>query len=184
MEQEPKVSVPAKGTSFRKVTKSYNRAAAQREPAKYTLSPSGLIRSNTEGKELTRELVRDEKGDPDNFQLTSGGNEELGQLALYLGEAGDTGLMRVTLYKNSLSFHAGAAFEEYPKLRPHTKVDCFISKSTDAEGAACLIVQIAGASPTHKVKRKGSGTKAEKKDDPKKDEVKKDPSADEAEAGE
>lgn len=142
-------------TSFRRVKKSFNAAGgARRGEPKMTTTRTGLIRSNAAGKDLTLDWIKQQGGDPNNFQLAFGGNEEKGQLALYVPIPEDTGLMKVAIYKNSISFHAGAAFQESPKLRPVTTVDCHVEATVDAEGVPCLVIQIHGASPTRTVKRK------------------------------
>lgn len=149
---------PGKGISFRRVTKSFNTAGgARRDEAKMTVSKTGAIRSNVEGKEAAVEFVREQGANPADFQLGFGGNEEAGLLALYAGQPGDTGLMKVSIYKHSISFHAGAAFKEFPKLRPATTVDCHIERTTDADGVPCLAVHILSGAPTRTVKRKESG---------------------------
>lgn len=148
----------AQGTSFRKVTRSFNAASgARRKSSKMTVSRTGAVRSNTDGKELSQEFVRAGGGDPENFQVVVGGNEEKGQLALYLPQPGDAGLMKVAVYENSIAFHVGAAFAEYPKLRPVTTVDCAVESTVDADGIPCLVIQIHGATPTRTVKRKNKG---------------------------
>jgi len=153
------------GTSFRKVTRSFNTSGgARREPAKMTVSRTGAIRSNTEGKEMAQEYVRAEGGNPDDFQLAFGGNEDKGQLALYLPKPGDLGVMKVSIYRSSIAFHAGAAFVEHPKLRPVTRVECNVTPTTDAEGVACLVVQIHGATPAPVVKRKKGESDSAKPD--------------------
>ncbi|HWI63350.1 MAG TPA: hypothetical protein VNT75_16050 [Symbiobacteriaceae bacterium] len=143
------------GTSFRKVTKSYNSAGgALREPPKIVVSPTGASRGNTEAKLMAQDFVRQQGGDPESFQFVFGGSEEMGQLALYNPLPGESGVMKVSLHDNSLLFHAGAAFEEHPKLRPVTTVDCSVVSTVDSEGTPCLVVQIHGATPTRTVKRK------------------------------
>ncbi len=151
---------PKSAKKFKRVTKSFNTAGgARRGEPKMTASPTGAMRSNSEGKDLVMNWVREHNGNPHNFQLTFGGDEEAGQLALYLPREGDTGMMKVSIYDNSISFHAGAAFKDMPDLRPVTKVDCLIHPDVDDEDVPCLIVQVGGASPTRSVKRK----KAEEK---------------------
>jgi hypothetical protein len=149
-----KSSEPGKGTSFKRVTKCFNTASGSRRgEAKMTVSTTGAIRSNAEGKDLVGAFIKSQGLDPNNYQLGFGGNEDLGQLALYAPKPGDEGLMKVSMYKNAISFHAGAAFKESPRLRPSTKVECFVEPDTDADGEPCLVVHVGGGTPTRTVKR-------------------------------
>jgi hypothetical protein len=61
--------------------------------------------------------------------------------------------MQVTQWKNSLTFHCGAVFEDNPLLRPSSTVDCSITPGADANGEPCLLVNISGGSPSRTVKR-------------------------------
>ena len=112
------------------------------------------MRSNTAGKEFIQAFIREQGLDPDDMELGFGGNETLGQLAIYAGKTGESGLMKATIYPFALSFHAGAAFAKFPRIRPSTKVECSVRQSVDRKGVACLIVNISGGTPTRTVKRK------------------------------
>lgn len=150
-ENEKKVQ----GTEFRRVTKSFNSAGgALRDAAKFTISPTGAARGNTDAKEMSQTFVREQGGNPQSFQFVFGGNEEKGQLALYHPLPGEPGVMKVSVHDNSIVFHVGAAFEEHPKLRPVTTVDCLVVPTVDSQGTPCLVVQIHGATPTRTTKRK------------------------------
>jgi hypothetical protein len=141
--------------------KSYNVAGgARRDEAKMTVSPTGAIRSNTEGKQIAVNFAKVQGQNPDDFQFGFGGNVAAGQLALYAPKPGDTGLMKVSIYKHAIGCHAGAAFKEFPQLRPTTTVDCHVEESTDADGVPCLVVHVLAGAPTRAVKRKKKGEAA------------------------
>jgi hypothetical protein len=100
------------------------------------------------------DFVGRQGGQKDSFELGFGGSEELGQIAIYAGKPGDPGLNQVKFYTNSLTFHLGAVFADYPKLRPTTKVDCNIRETVDDQGVPCLTVQVVGAPATKVGKRR------------------------------
>lgn len=124
-----------------------------RDSPKMTVTRSGSVRGNTEGKELVCDFVRKNGGDPNNFQLTYKGAESAGIMGLYVAKQGDLGVMNVKLYPHSINFHAGGCFKEWPKLRPATTVDCFIEETVDAKGTPCLAVHVRAGTPTRRVPR-------------------------------
>lgn len=145
------------GTAFRRITRNFKTAGgARRNGPKVTVAPTGASRTNTEAKEMAMSFMKDEGHNPNDFQFAFGGNEEAGQFALYAPQPGDTGLMKATLYDHSISFHAGAVFAEYPKLRPSAKVDCHIERTKDAAGVPCLVVHVLAGTPTRTTKRKNN----------------------------
>lgn len=128
--------------------------ASRRDTEKLTVSPTGPSRTNTQGKGRFVGFVKRNGGNSDNFQLTYKGNQANGLIALYVTKPGDKGVMNVTQYANSITFHLGACFKEFPLLRPGQKVDCHIEESVDAKGVPCIIVHVAAGSPTRTIKRK------------------------------
>jgi hypothetical protein len=133
-------------------------SAVRRDAPKLTVSPTGACRTNTLGKELIGDFIKRLGGDPKNYQLTYKGAEEAGVMGLYQTKLGDAGVMNVTIYANSANFHAGACFEEFPKLRPAAKVDCHLEETVDAKGNPCVVVHVIAGSPSRIVKRKKKGT--------------------------
>jgi hypothetical protein len=125
----------------------------RRDAAKMTITRSGSVRGNTEGKEFVCDFVRRNGGDPANFQLTYKGAEALGVMGLYLTKQGDIGVMNVKLHPHSINFHAGGCFVEWPKLRPTTTVDCFMEETVDAKGNPCIAVHVTAGTPTRTVRR-------------------------------
>lgn len=159
----PSIPKSGKGIAFKRVTKSFNSSGgARRDEPKIAVSKSGASRGNIEGKELMMGFMQEQGANPNDFEISIGGDEATGQLALYAPQPGDMGLMKVTLHQHSIHFHAGGAFKEFPKLRPATTVDCHIERTVDANGVPCLAINVLGGTPTRTVKRKASG--AEKKE--------------------
>jgi hypothetical protein len=129
-------------------------SAVRWDAAKMTVSRTGACRSNTQGKHLIGDFVKRMGGDPNNYQLTYKGAEAAGLMGLYLTKSGDAGVMKVTIYDNSVTFHAGACFEEFPMLRPAAKVDCHIEEIIDGKGNPCLAVHVAAGAPTRVATRR------------------------------
>jgi hypothetical protein len=145
---------------FEDAPKASNPAAdARRDPAKVTVAASGHSSTNSEGKDAFGSFIKRLGGDPNSYQLTYRANEGAGKVALYPAQTGDTGIMNVTIYSNSISFHLGSCFKHYPLLRPSFKVDCHFQESTDAKGRPCIIVDVAAGTATRAVKRKKKGDK-------------------------
>lgn len=147
---------------FNRVSRSFNvSGGAQRHESKITVKKTGAMRGNTGAKELMVEFAKDHGLDPNDFQVGLGGNEAIGQVALYAPKPGDTDLMKVTLYDNSVSVHAGQVFLEHPKLRPAGTVDCHLERTKDAKGVDCIAVHVGGGSPTRRVKRQKKNESSE-----------------------
>lgn len=143
------------GIQFKDATKVRNGAASSRRGApKLTVSPTGACRSNVEGKEMLQNFVKREGGDPSSFQLMYKGAEDEGLMGLYLAKGGGPGTMNVTLYSHSLAFHAGGCFDDFPLLRPGSKVDCHLEEVEDDKGTACISVHVKAGAVTRAVKRK------------------------------
>lgn len=80
------------------------------------------------------------------FVVRYGVNLEAGSVAVFVEKPGYPGATGITLSRNDqvVAFHMGNVFEEYPDLRPATRIKPVITLDED-DGQKCLVVQIKGA---------------------------------------
>jgi hypothetical protein len=98
-------------------------------------------------------LVDNAGADRRQFFMAYGINEETKEVALYVVPPDTLGAMPVRVYKKSLSFHLGNAFEECPALRPEAKASFPISDVTDdADGVPCVIITLKAGLDTRKTR--------------------------------
>lgn len=165
MEEErvPEIN-EAEALAFEEVTESFRPAGgARREEPKFTVTRTGRVKSNTEGKEMLLGFMQEHGHNPNDFEVRLGGHQASSQIAVYAPKPTDKSRVKVTQYDNAAHFHAGAAFRQYPKIRPNTTVDCHVRIGKDAKGEPCLIINVGGGTPTKTVKRKKKGEEESKK---------------------
>jgi hypothetical protein len=159
---EPKVQA----NRFKRVTSSFNvLSGARREPPWVAVDVTGMSKTDVEGAGNIMKLVHRSPEDPKQFTLQYAVKSETKEVALYVVPANTPGAMPVRIYKNSISFHLGNAFEEFPDIRPEAKAEFPISDVTqDEDGIDCVILTLAAGLQTRKTrassKKKSSSTPA------------------------
>jgi hypothetical protein len=144
MAEAPKTARPRKFAPVK--VKTIRRGGAKMKPATGTLSPTGLCLFNKQGLLDLMGLARKVGANPDNFELWFGADEDTRTIAVYAEPAGTEGCGRFRRTKRGgASFHLGDVFDEYPKCRPETTVDCSVTADVDQDGRPCLVISVNGA---------------------------------------
>lgn len=150
---QPQDEGKPKRFNLKKITSQYNVVSSRRGTEKVIVNPTGSSRSNVAGAALFYRLATQAKLDHDRISFSYAADEESGVVAVYVVDArapGANGIRQSE--KKEISFHLGGTFQEYPKLRPVTKVECLLHEDEDQDGEPCAIITLAGGLP----KRTGS----------------------------
>ncbi|MFZ5828308.1 MAG: hypothetical protein ACOY94_28720 [Bacillota bacterium] len=135
------------GTAFERITADTPVHAPDRDPARATVSPTGLTHTNTEGTLLVEGLARKLGLDPNTFALVYGASEEKKQVALYPVDAKTGGAVGVRRSKarTVLTIYLKPVFKKKPALRVSTKQQCGMFLDVDAEGNDCIVLTLGTA---------------------------------------
>ncbi len=138
---------PKKKSRFKLVTATYKvQGGAQRDKAKCNVNRFGGSEGNVEMTDIwDRHLVTrgiDPNGD---VLLAIGADEEREVVAIWGTTEPGPGVTTLRRYVKGASariaFHLGAAFKQYPSLRPqHQEVECLVLEEIDEETGLPVIV--------------------------------------------
>jgi hypothetical protein len=119
---------------------------ARRGAAGVTVQPSGLTDTNMNCADLLRELVAaNPEVDEGTFCTTLGGDPVRGLVGVFVAKEGAEGAMPVRRNGDgTYTLYLHGVFEKNPQLRPAGARDCAVTRRTDKNGKACLIINIHG----------------------------------------
>jgi hypothetical protein len=125
------------GLNFERVG-SYKVTKAKRAPAQVETEKSGSTRTNVEATELILSNLHHFLGvTRDNMKYWVGADPITEAVALYF-EAAGVDLMKPRDWETNLGFHIGGVYEQYPQMRPSTKLQCDLKLDRDKLGRPCF----------------------------------------------
>ena len=161
------MTIPA-GRKFQKVPVSTRiRGTTLRNPPEATVSPTGLTGLNVAGSEEVVELALESGLDPQRLGVAFGVDEAAQTIAVYVANPDTPGTAPVKQNKKNRTFnlYLQELFDKVPKLRPTAKRRCPITRTVDADGAACLVISLNASLRTGTAgRREESGTESTSKE--------------------
>jgi hypothetical protein len=146
-------------SEFEMIADGYGaKPGATGDDAGATVSKSGLVKLNVRGKAETQDVADRSKVDLEHLAFRYGVNINAGTVAAYAVKVESDQQVALVRKGQQYSFHLGAVFEKYPKLRPFSRrIQCPVVSRTDQKGVPYLLIALGAGMPKITVKR-GSGS--------------------------
>lgn len=154
-----------KGTAFVRLKKSAPpKGGRRRVGPRARCEPDGDIAFNVDASEEFQILLKERDPELKPFHVSYGVNMELGAISIYPEKTTEPNTVAPTKNRAGYySFDASAVYDDYPTLKPATRVRSHVYRSVDAENVPCMVVLVRAGQETHANRRKSSSTSGDKK---------------------
>lgn len=145
--------------TLEKIRTQFDRfTGARRGKAAIEVNEHGLGSFNVAGSEMAMTYFEEQGIDPMDAFVTLSADKNKGLITMHAAQESDEGAVPVPYDedKKMYSIHYGSVLEQYPTMRPATKVQSIVKPRLDDERLPCLSIQIKDA----KAKRRGSADPA------------------------
>jgi hypothetical protein len=148
----PSAAAPkSEGLAMTRVKRTKAAQIGTRKGPRYlTMATTGGTYSNAACADEADSLARELGFEPGTYDLAFGVNLQTSTIGIYIERTGADGAVPVKHNagkRRSIRFHLGGVFEEYPELKPLTKVEVKVERAVDAAGEKYIMIPMKQATP-------------------------------------
>lgn len=151
-------------SGWKKITRHYQIQSAKRSTAGVAMTEHGDTETNA-GATIIADKTAVARGiDPSKpYLMDYFVDEKRGVIGAHAVANATPGTIQTRRYKRGrtarITFHLGAAFEEYPDLRPkHKEVHCHVTEEVGDDGLPIMVIAVVAGIPKITQSRKNSGS--------------------------